>query len=31
MAIDVILAYRYAFYDLSNVVGFPHLVPTIVE
>jgi hypothetical protein len=31
MAMDVILAQRYAFCDFSNIVGFPHPVPTIAE
>jgi hypothetical protein len=28
---DAILAQRYAFCDFSNIVGFPHPVPTIAE
>jgi hypothetical protein len=29
--VDAIIAQRYAFCYFSNIVGFPHLVPTIVE
>ena len=28
---EKILAKRYAFCDFSDIVGFPHLVPTIIE
>jgi hypothetical protein len=31
MEMDVILAQRYAFCDFSNIVGFPHPIPTITE
>jgi hypothetical protein len=27
----VILAHRYAFCDFSNIAGFPHPIPTIIE
>ena len=31
MRMEAILAVRYAFYDFSNIVGFPHLVLSITE
>ena len=31
MSMEAILAVRYAFYDFSNIVGFPHPMVSITE